>query len=79
MTLTEKSTALEKEISSTRDAIREKTFWKFTKLSHEDQNHPLRKHESCVSNINCLPFLTPFKNSDFSVKTPLSVYLQNNP
>jgi hypothetical protein len=53
MTLTEKSTALEKEISSTRDAIREKTFWKFTKLSHEDENHPLRKH---FNQFPALPF-----------------------
>jgi hypothetical protein len=53
MSLTEKSTALEKEISSTRDAIRGKTFWEFTKLSHEDENHLLRKH---FNQFPALPF-----------------------
>lgn len=72
MTLTEKSTALEKEISSTRDAIREKTFWKFTKLSHEDENHPLRKH---FNQFPALPFT--INEKDFQViqnwsKFPLS-------
>jgi hypothetical protein len=46
-------TLLEEQISSTRDAIREKTFWKFTKLSHEDENHPLRKH---FNQFPALPF-----------------------
>jgi len=65
-------TLLEEQISSTRDAIRGKTFWEFTKLSHEDENHLLRKH---FNQFPALPFT--INEKDFQViqnwsKFPLS-------